>query len=217
MCQRYSLRSLAAAAEIFAQLTAGDEWIPRFNVALTSRMPVVATRAGQPRLETMQFGIVTPARSPAERPLVLGNARAETMLTKPAFRDAAAHRRCLIPADGFYEWEKQGDTRLPHFFTLKDERPFFFGGIWEPARDDQPAGFSIVTTTPNPLLATIHDRMPVILGPNSGPTWLGDEPLPEARLRQLCRPLPAAMMSARRVDPRVNNVRHDAPDCVAPI
>ena len=97
------------------------------------------------------------------------------------------------------------------------EAPFFFAGIWEPEREGTPAAFCIVTTTPNYLLAVIHDRMPVILGPNSGPAWLGDEALAPGRLAQLCRPLPADKMTGHRVDPRVNHARYEAPDCVAPV
>ncbi len=218
MCLRYSLSALVIA-EFHAQMAeaAGLDWQPRYNVALTRRMPVITRRKARTTLDSMQFGLVPPARTPAERPVILGNARSETLLAKPAFRDAAHHRRCLVPADGFYEWEKQGRERLPHYFTLRERRPFYFAGLWEPARDDTPAAFCIVTTTPNSLLAAIHDRMPVILGPNSGPAWLGDEPLEPARLAQLCRPLPADLMNGHRVDSRVNSVRYEAPDCIVPV
>jgi len=144
MCSRYTLTDLrAAVAALHDQLAelADADWTPRYNVALTQVMPVITKRNGRPRLEKMRFGIVTPARAPTERPLLLPNARAETLATKPAFRDAASTRRCLIPADGFYEWEKAGESRLPHYFTLKDRRPFFFAGLWEPARDDRPGAF----------------------------------------------------------------------------
>ena len=218
MCLRYTLTKLALAAftEALSEAAAvtGD-WSPGYNIALTRRMPVLVKHPA-PRLEALHFGLILPARPPA-KPMILGNARAETLLDKPSFRDAARHRRCLVPADGFYEWEKQGKDRLPHYFTLKGGEPFFFAGLWEPARDDAPAAFCIVTTTPNDLLQPIHDRMPVVLGPNSGPAWLGDEPLDPVQLARLCRPLPAEMMTGHRVDPRVNNVRYDAPDCITPI
>lgn len=218
MCLRYSLTALVIA-EFHALMaeSAAAGWTPRYNVALTSRMPVIRRRQAKAELELMHFGFLLPARATTERPLLVGNARAESILDKPAFRDAVQHRRCLIPADGFYEWEKRGATRLPHYFTLQDRRPFFFAGIWEPERNETPAAFCIVTTTPNPLLAAIHDRMPVILGPNSGPAWLGDEALAPARLAQLCRPLPADKMTGHRVDPRVNNARYEAPDCIAAV
>jgi putative SOS response-associated peptidase YedK len=222
MCYRYTLKSLAVVESFYAALaeqldeSAAAGWQPRYNVALTSPMPVI-TRRPALTLETMRFGLVLPARPPAGKPMILANARAETLLAKPAFREGALHRRCLVPADGFYEWEKKGAERLPHYFTLSDRRPFFFAGIWEPARDDTPAAFCIVTTTANALLQPIHDRLPVMLGPKSGPAWLGDQPLDPALLARLCRPLPATMMTGYRVDPRVNSVRQEGPDCIVPV
>ena len=176
---------------------------------------LVITKRGKPKAEAMRFGQMLPPRPPAKSPTLLANARAETLLAKPTFRDAAQHRRCLVPANGFYEWEKQGTARLPHYFTLPASPAFWFAGLWEPETADNPAGFVIVTTAPNALLDAIHDRMPVILGPNSGPAWLGDEPLPDGRLSQLCRPLSADLMTGHRVDPRMNNVRYEAADAIA--
>lgn len=221
MCTRYTLTDLKAAVTIFyeqlAEALADSAWNPRYNIALTQRVPAVIRRRGRTELASLAFGLTPPARSPGEKALLLPNARADSLLAKPAFREAAARRRCLVPADGFYEWEKQGRARRPHYFTLKNRHPFFFAGIWEPAADGTPGALGIVTTEPNPLLAAIHDRMPVLLGPNSGPAWLGEEPLPPARLAQLCRPLRADLMTGHRVDSRVNSVRHDAPDCTAPV
>ena len=221
MCYRYTLTDLMAVRALFAAagLDADVELPlpqPRYNVALTSLMPVI-TRRAQPRLEAMRFGFTLPARITDAKPLLVANARAETLLVKPAFRDATQYRRCLVPADGFFEWEKAGNARLPHYFTLKSRQPFFFAGLWEPETAAAPASFAIVTTAPNTLLQPIHDRMPVILGPNSGPAWLGAEPLPPARVAQLCRPIDSAQMTACRVDPRVNNVRYEAADCIAPV
>ena len=223
MCCRYTLQSRAAVNSLLEKLpppprsgSAPADWLPRYNVALTSPMPVII-RQPVVTLESMQFDLVRPARSPAGKPLILGNARAETLLDKPSFRAAAQTRRCLVPADGFYEWEKAGAARLPHYFTLQDRQPFFFAGIWEAALGDSPAAFCLITTAPNALVRRFHDRMPVILGPTSGPAWLGDQPLDPAQLAQLCRPLPADRMCSHRVDPRVNNVRHDSPDCIAPV
>ncbi|MEI6106319.1 MAG: SOS response-associated peptidase [Opitutae bacterium] len=220
MCLRYSLRKLALVAfqEALSDRAAvlAAEWTPRYNATLSVRMPVITQQAG-PALELMSFGLVAPARPPAQRPLLLGNARAETLLAKPSFRTATLTRRCLVLADGFYEWEKQGAARLPHYFTLQSGKPFFFAGLWEPASELGPAAFALVTTTPNELLRPIHDRMPVMLGPNSGPAWLGDSPLEPSLLTRLCRPLPAALMTRHRVDPKMNNSRYEAPDCVAPL
>ena len=221
MCYRYTLTDLMALRALLEASALGVDFDltnlkPRYNVALTSLMPVI-TRRGRPRMEMMRFGLTLPARTANAKPLLVANARTETLLAKAAFRDAGQHRRCLVPADGFYEWEKQGRTRLPHCFFLKTGRPFFFAGLWEPERADTPAAFAIVTTAPNALLQPIHDRMPVMLGPNSGPAWLGDEPLAAAQLARLGRPLRADLMTSHRVDPQVNNVRYEAPDCTTPI
>lgn len=221
MCTRYTLQDLALAAfrEELAEALADAraDWQPRYNVALTQRMPVVTRRAGKLALEKMTFGLTLPGRTGAERPRRLANARAETLLAKPAFHDAARHRRCLVPADGFYEWERAGAGPLPHYFYLKEHRPFFLAGIWQPETDAMPAAFALVTTAPNALLRPIHDRMPVMLGPHRGPAWLDDQPLAPARLAQLCRPLPADLMAGHRVDPRMNRAGYEAADCVASI
>ncbi len=218
MCYRYTLKSFETLGSFYEELadSAAAEWSPRYNVALTSRMPVITKRA-RPTLEAMTFGFTLPARTQSERPMLLGNARAETLLAKPAFRDAAMYRRCLVPADGFYEWEKAGTARLPHYFTLKDHRPFFFAGLWEPAQDSLPPAFCIVTTAPNTLLKAIHDRMPVMLEGETALAWLGGTPLEPARLATLCRPFPSDQMSGHRVDPRVNNARYEAPDCIVAV
>ena len=221
MCYRYTLTDLIAVRAMLEAAGLGVDLDlpvhqPRYNVALTNLMPVVIFQGG-PRVAALRFGLTPPARTPVKKHLLLANARAETLLAKPAFCDATLHRRCLVPADGFYEWEKAGNARLPHYFTLTARQPFFFAGLWEPETAAAPASFVIVTTAPNDLLQPIHDRMPVIFGPNSGPAWLGAEPLPPARLAQLCRPLPAGMMSGWKVDPRVNNVRYEAADCIAPV
>jgi len=200
--------------DLIDEINAGVQ--PRYNVALTQRMPVV--RPGRPKaiLTEMVFGLMSTGPAGA-KPMLLANARAETLTAKPAFADALRTRRCLIPADGFFEWEKAGSARLPHYFALRDRRAFFFAGLWQPETELTPPAFAIVTTTPNELIGRIHDRMPVILGPNSGPAWLGDEPLAPARIAQLCRPLSADLMAAHRVHPRMNRATHEGPDCIEPV
>ncbi len=214
MCYRYTLQKRESLGAYEKNLTsAPEDWVPHYNVALTTRMPVIVWET-KPVVRDLAFGFTLPPRTPGERPLLLANSRADTLLAKPAFGDATEHRRCLVPADGFFEWEKQGTDRLPHSFYLREHQPFFFAGIWQPANEHSPEGFSIVTTTPNALLQPIHDRMPVILGPNSGPLWLGNQPLDPALLTKLCRPLPPEMMSSHRVNARMNHARYQAPDCI---
>jgi putative SOS response-associated peptidase YedK len=218
MCTRYTLTNMQALAEFCETLGVALDpaAAPRYNAALTQRLPVIVSQ-GRPTLAALAFGFTLPPRPPETRGLLLANARAETFLVKPTFRDAVAHRRCLVPADGFFEFEKDGKARRPHYFYLKEHRPFFFAGLWQPEAEATPAAFAIVTTSPNGVVGPVHDRMPVILGPNSGPAWLGDQPLDPVEVARLCRPLPADMMAGHRVDPRVNNVRYEAADAVTPL
>ncbi|HVU17625.1 MAG TPA: SOS response-associated peptidase [Candidatus Didemnitutus sp.] len=220
MCTRYTLTQMQVLAEFCQTLGAAldpERFPARFNVAPTQKVPVIVDEGDSRRVVSMPFGILLPARPPAKRGLLVVTARSESMTEKPTFREATAHRRCLVPADGFFEWEKAGTARLPHYLTLKNRRPFCFAGLWQTGTDAEPGGFAIVTTEPNALLSPFHDRMPVILGPNTGPAWLGNQPLPSETLRRLCRPLPAEIMESHRVDPRVNNVRYEAPDTIAPL
>ena len=173
MCYRFRLVKLEPFVEYCDDPGGIDvrNWSPHYNVALTTPMPVIITR-GHATLTVMNFRFTLPARAPGERPLLLGNARSETMLEKSVFRDAVKSRRCLVPADGFYEWDKLGARRQPHFFQLRGSRPFCFAGLWQPAHENSAAGFVIVTTAPNNLLRSIHDRMPVILdGEHARARW----------------------------------------------
>lgn len=218
MCSRYSLGNLQALHELLEEmgLKAPAGVTARHNVAPAQKVPVIARQEGITVAE-MAFGLDLPPGRDGKRPPRLLNARAETLLDRPTFCEATKHRRCLVPATGFYEWERAGDARLPHHFSLPKHPAFFLAGLWEPATDDKPAAFTVVTTAANAMLKPIHDRMPVILGPNSGRNWLGSEPLESSLLTRLCRPLPAEMMSSHRVDPRVNNSRYESPDCSVPI
>ncbi len=115
------------------------------------------------------------------------NARSETVTTLPSFREAVQRRRCLIPANGFYESITQGKSSRPFVFMLKDEEPFAIAGIWEPGLDETlPPSFSMMTTHPNELVATLHDQMPVVLTPADMLRWLGDKPLSESAIQELC-------------------------------
>jgi putative SOS response-associated peptidase YedK len=219
MCTRYSLHNLEALERVLKKfgLKMPTELRAIYNATLTTRMPAITKRQGTVAVEPLAFGTLVPPKEPGQKPLLLANARAETLLARGAFKDAALHRRCLVPADGFYEWEKAGKARLPHYFQRRDGEPFFFAGLWRAETAISPPAFVIVTTTPNELLAPIHDRMPVILGDDARTDeWLGDAPLPAGRLDALCTPFAADAMRSHRVDPRMNSARHEAPDCIAP-
>lgn len=219
MCTRYSLHNVAAlkrALEKFG-LKVPDKLRALYNATLSTRMPAVTKRRGTVALEPLAFGTLLPPREPQGKPLLLANARSETLLARGAFQDAVRHRRCLVPADGFYEWEKQGKARLPHYFQVRGGEPFFFAGLWRAETPISPPAFVIVTTAPNALLAPIHDRMPVLLADHArADAWLGDEPLPPDRVEALCAPLPAAEMTSHRVSPRMNSPRIEDPACIEP-
>jgi putative SOS response-associated peptidase YedK len=218
MCTRYSLHKLEALQRVLAEfgLALPKELKPHYNLPLTTIAPAITRQKGTTALAPLAFGVLLPPKDAATKPLLLANARSETMLAKGAFKDAAQHRRCLVPADGFFEWEKQGAARLPHYFHRADDAPFFFAGLWRAETAHTPPAFVLVTTQPNELLAPIHDRMPVLLDGERARAWLGDEPLPEPALRELCAPFPAARMASHRVHPRMNSARYEAPDCVTP-
>jgi putative SOS response-associated peptidase YedK len=148
------------------------------------------------------------------------NARAETAATKPAFRDALKSRRCLIPADGFYEWMRTGRTKQPYCFEVNEGKLFAFAGLWEGWKD--PSGqwvksCSILTTTPNAVTSAVHDRMPVILDPDAYDLWLDPGMNDVAAASDLLKPFDARLMRCYPVSTRVNNVANDDVDCSAPV
>jgi putative SOS response-associated peptidase YedK len=148
----------------------------------------------------------------------LMNARAESVATKPSFRDSLRHRRCLIPADGFYEWLPDGKRKQPYLFRLRDGRPFAFAGLWDVWKGPAGpvAGCAVITAGANGLVGRVHDRMPVILPPEHFARWLDPACDDADELLALLRPYPEAQMSAVPVGPRVNSARNEGPDCVEP-
>lgn len=218
MCTRYTFYQLDALRKLLAAhgVTSIEDLPTRYNVTLSTRMPIVTRHAGDTRLEALAFGATLPPPEPGGKPLLVANARAETIRARPAFRDAVRHRRCLVPADGFFEWRREGEARFPQLFRRRDAAPFFFAGLWRPETAVTPPSFVIVTTQPNALVAPVHDRMPVLLDDAGSREWLGDTPLPPERIEALCAPFPAEVMTVHPVDPRMNHARHEGPDCVAP-
>jgi len=221
MCVRYTLHKTDAALGAISRalgvpLETPDWARPRYNVTLTDTMPVVAREAGRAGVRAMRWGFVARAEPGRAPPRLLANARSETAARLPAFRRAIACRRCLVPANGFYEWKSEGGVKRPHLFTLREEEPFAFAGIWDPAAGDLPETYCILTTEPNELVARVHTRMPVILNAGAMPRWLGDQPLGDGELADLVRPLAADRMESRPVSRFVSNSRHEGPQCLAP-
>ena len=145
------------------------------------------------------------------------NARSETVADKPSFRQAFLQRRCLVPADGFFEWKRVNWRKQPIYFTLRDHQPFAFAGLWERwvASDGHPVeSCTILTTEPNALVLPVHDRMPLILEPAGYDAWLAADSDPERDLVPLCRPYSAGQMESCPVSPMVNSAEADSPECI---
>lgn len=197
---------------------------PSYNVAPTDDVYAVRARGGRRHLDVVRWGLIP---SWADDPKIgsrMINARAETIASKPAFRRAFERRRCLVPADGFYEWEKVPGQRAkrPWFVHRPDDEPVVFAGIWErwsPKGDDDAeptTSCCILTTAPNAELSRIHDRMPVLLPPSAWDRWL--DPASDAdELRELLVPAPDGLLALRPVSTEVNDVRNAGPQLIAPV
>ncbi len=214
MCGRFLLLTSGRdVAEAF-DLAGPPELFPRYNVAPTQ--PVLAVRAGATGREAalLRWGLVPPwAKDAKQAPI---NARSETAADKPTFRHAMRKRRCLVPADGFYEWAVVGGRKQPYCFRPPGERPWAFAGLWE--RWEGPGGpvesCAILTTGANDLVQPVHDRMPVILPERHWPAWLDTGLQDAAELVPLLRPYPADAMRAYPVGLTVSNPRNDGPACL---
>jgi putative SOS response-associated peptidase YedK len=221
MCGRFTLTDPREALSHLFPLLDFPDVPPNYNVAPTQAVLAVRVPAGRDRPEPalLRWGLVP---SWADDPAIgnrLINARAETAAEKPAFRSAFRQRRCLVLADGFYEWQKVGGTKQPYRFRLRDGAPFAFAGLWEHWEKGgrAVASCTVLTTEANALVKPLHERMPVILAPADFERWLDPKSAKGPELQALLRPYPAEAMAAYPVDPRVNNARHNDAECVAPL
>lgn len=221
MCGRYFLTTPGQVlAELF-ETEQAVELAPRYNIAPTQEVPIVRTKAGGGReIAMVSWGLVphwAKERAIGNR---LINARAETLAEKPSFRDAYKKRRCLIPADGYFEWKKEGTVKQPYAFRARDGAPLALAGLWSSWTDPETRtpleSCAILTTSPNELAATVHDRMPVILERESWPRWLDGAP-PTPDFARLFEPYPAAKLTAFPVSRRVNSPANDTPDILDPV
>ncbi|HLX08653.1 MAG TPA: SOS response-associated peptidase [Thermoanaerobaculia bacterium] len=224
MCGRYTLTSPGeVVAEVF-ELVDVPPVPPRYNLAPTQEAAVVRVVApGAARaLAMLRWGLIPAwAKDPAIGNRMI-NARAETAAEKPAFRDSFRRQRCLVAADGFYEWRKlDAKTKQPYLIRRQDRRPFAFAGLWAawrgPAADRPVETFTILTTSPNELMRPLHDRMPVILDRRDFTAWLDPAARDAAALQALLAPAPAGGWEAVPVSRAVNNPVHDEPDCIEPL
>lgn len=219
MCGRYTLTTPPGDLQRSFDLCASPSDLrPRFNIAPGQTVAVVPND-DERRVRLVRWGLIP---SWAKDPSIghrLINARAETLAVKPSFRSAVRHRRCLVLADGFYEWKKEDERKVPMYVRLVSRRPFAFAGLWERWEDPHGAPITsctIVTTEANALVAPIHDRMPVILPPRDYAAWLESEPRDVVALASLLRPFAEEPMEAFAVSRLVNSPRNDQPECCAP-
>lgn len=214
MCGRISRTSPreAIAAEFGVTRFVEVNLQARYNIAPSQHVEAIVQVDGERRLGPMRWGFVpAKAKEPKLAPI---NARAETLSSSPMFRDAFHRRRCLVVADGFYEWKREGRTRRPFFIRLRSAHPFGLAGLWSPRREEKSlATCAIATCPPNDLMARVHDRMPVILLPGARDRWL-DPTTGEAELRTLLVPVPSGYLEAYEVSTLVNSPRNDSPECV---
>jgi len=223
MCGRYRLsRRKQLVEEYFDSVSDEPDWTPRFNVAPTQPIPIIRQHPKEPRREMslVRWGLIPSwAKDPSGAARMI-NARSETASSKPAFRDSLKSRRCLIPADGFYEWVRTGKSKQPYCFEVNDGDLFAFAGLWDRWKD--PSGnwiktCSILTTTPNAVTSTVHDRMPVILDPDAYDLWLDPGMQNVAAISELLKSYDARLMRSYPVSTRLNHVANDDEECSRPV
>ena len=223
MCGRFSLTSNLDDLQARFDFEARDlVYGPRYNVAPTQSVLAVVNdegNRGRNRAEMMRWGLIPFwAKDPSIGNRMI-NARAETVAQKPAFRNALQKRRCLVPADGFYEWKKELNGKTPMYIASRSREPFAMAGLfetWKSPSGELVRSCTIITTTPNSLMEAIHNRMPVILSKEAEATWLDLEVENSDALTPLLVPYPADAMEAYAVSTLVNSARNDFPECLLP-
>jgi len=219
MCGRFSIADFKGFEERFQLEIEFPDLKPNYNVAPSQNVPVILNN-GSNHLAMFKWGLIPYwAKDPSIGHKMI-NARAETVDEKPSFKTCLQRKRCLIVADGFYEWKKEGSSKRPHRITLKNKELFGFAGLWDTWKS--PTGeivnsCSIITTTPNELMAPIHNRMPVILPREVEPVWLDQSINDSTFLKSLLMPYPADLMIAYEVSTFVNSVKNNGPECLVAV
>ncbi|MCI0455232.1 MAG: SOS response-associated peptidase [Candidatus Dadabacteria bacterium] len=193
---------------------------PRYNIAPGQLSPIVIKDGGN-NLKMMRWGLVPSWAKDASIGYKMINARAETLTQKPSFKNSFKERRCLVIADGFYEWEKSEKKvfKIPYRFVLRSREPFAFAGLWDSWKAPDGSillSFTIITIEPNDLMKPIHDRMPVLLKQSDEDIWLDNDFRDVEKLFPLLAPYPSQMMEAYEVSTLVNSPKNDTPECVKP-
>lgn len=221
MCGRFTLTvDPAEIADTFGNFTFPTQFAPRYNIAPTQPVLAIPNDAKN-KADFFIWGLIP---SWAKDPSIgnkLINARGETIAEKPSFRGGFKYKRCLILTDGFYEWKTQPGmkTKTPYFIHMKDRQPFAFAGLWDEWQSPEGSSVrtcTIITTEPNELMLSLHNRMPVILDPKDYDLWLDAAPQTPDKLIHLIKPFPTENMSAHPVSTLVNKPGNDRPECVVP-
>ncbi len=221
MCGRYTLAAPAEdlAARFLLDLAELHRlYQPRYNIAPSQPVLGVTGQAASRRVLWLRWGL-TPTWSRDGRPGPI-NARSETVFARPMFRQAIRQRRCLVPADGFFEWTGKPPHRSPWHFSMKDGHLFAMAGIWEEwlsPSGERTVSACLITTSPNSLIAPMHDRMPVIVRPEQESVWLDPAVTSQADLDSLMTPYDAEQMQAHQVSRAVSDPRVDSPECIRPL
>ncbi len=213
MCGRYTITTAAKEIGWLFDVEVPEPYQPRFNAAPSQLLPVISN-VRQKKISLFNWGIVPYWAKDKGGTQMLINARAETVAEKPTFKNAFRKRRCLVIADGYYEWKKESKGKVPYRILLKNEKPFAFAGIWEKSDDEEPS-FVIITVKAAPSIAEIHDRMPGILDEAAREFWLSDSEDYEG-LTDILRHQPDENLKAYVVSKEVNSARNDSEELVIP-
>lgn len=220
MCGRYSITSTPEVIRAMFRYADQPNFPPRYNIAPTQPVPIVRVVEGDRHFALVRWGLIPPwVKDPRTFSLVI-NARGESVNEKPAFRNAMKRRRCLFPADGFYEWRVEGRGRRPFFVRPTGGGPMAFAGLWETwmgPNGEEMETAAIVTTRANRTLSPIHERMPVVVAPEAFDFWLDCANVDALTATALIAPALEDVLEAREVSSAVNRVANDAPELIAPV
>lgn len=221
MCGRFALKAPPRSIQEHFHLPETIELPPRYNIAPSQNIAVVRHLTGKDfrQLDMLRWGLIPHWAKDIKIGYKMINARGETLTQKPSFRPAFKKRRCLIAADGFYEWKGTGKSKQPYYVQIQEGGVLGFAGLWEywqGPEGDNIESCTIITTSPNELVKEVHDRMPVILPPGHYETWLQDSSTAES-LQKLLVPYPADKMKMYQVSTEVNNPQNDQATCLVPV
>lgn len=223
MCGRYVIEDFQELSEALRQIPFQSffDFQPNWNAAPTHQLPVIIDVDGGLQMHPMQWGLIPSWLKPGEKPKVAPiNARSETIAEKPMFRNLVKRRRCLIPANGFYEWKRTGGPKQPYYIHLSDQAIMLMAGLYDVREGDngeRQASYTIITGPPNAVMGSIHDRMPIIIHPEDVELWMDRDINEIAPLEPLLVPLADREIEMYPVSTAVNSVKNNRPDLMEPV